>query len=82
MSGGIPAITGHELIRLLKRDGWEEDGRRTHGVAMKKLDDDGILRITTIPTHAGSLPIKTLASILGSKQTNIGMDGFKRLIRK
>jgi len=82
MSGGIPALTGRELIRLLQQDDWIIDGKRTHGVAMKKMGPDGILRITIIPTHGGTLPKGTLASILGPKQTNIGMAGLRKLLQK
>jgi len=61
MSGRLPAITGPELIKLLKKDGWEEDGYRTHGMALKKeFKNLGIIRSTVIPTRNESLPKKTL----------------------
>ena len=81
MSGGLPAITGPELIKLLQKDGWKEDGRRTHGLAMKKEFPDDIIRFTVIPTRNDSLPKKTLSLILGPKQTNIGSSGLKKLLR-
>jgi predicted RNA binding protein YcfA (HicA-like mRNA interferase family) len=81
MSGGLPALTGPELIRMLKHDGWVEDGKRTHGIAMKKLCTDGITRITLIPTRNESLPKGTLAKILSSQQTNIGSAGLRKLFK-
>jgi predicted RNA binding protein YcfA (HicA-like mRNA interferase family) len=81
MSGGLPAITGPDLIRLLKKDGWKEDGRGPHGIVMKKEFSNGLIRITCIPTRNESLPIGTLKAILGSKQTNLGNDGLKRLLK-
>jgi hypothetical protein len=35
MSKDLPALTGPELIKLLKKDGWEEHGYRTHGLSLK-----------------------------------------------
>jgi len=60
MSGGLPAITGPELIKLLTtKDGWEIDGRRTHGVSLKKeFPELNKIRSTVIPTHNESIPKK------------------------
>lgn len=82
MSGGLPAITGPQLIKLLKRDGWEEDEKRTHGLSMKKSFPNGIVRSTVIRTCNESIPKRTLSLILGPKQTNIGWPGLRKLINK
>ena len=33
----LPSITGKQLIRLLLKDGWQDSGKRTHGVALVKV---------------------------------------------
>lgn len=81
MSGEIPALTGPELIKLLKKDGWIENGYRTHGMAMVKKFPDR-KRVTTIPTVKESLPKSTLFKILGPKQTGIGRKGLLKLLSK
>ena len=81
MSGELPALTGPELIKLIKTDGWVEDGYRTHGMAMVKQFRNR-KRVTTIPTTNESLPKKTLSRILGPQQTNIGRKGLLKLLSK
>ena len=82
MPGGLPAITGYNLISLLKKDGWKEAGHRTHGLAMVKEFPDGRKRVTIIPHTSDSLPQGTLHDILGSKQTGLGRRGLERLMNK
>lgn len=79
MGGGIPSLTGEELVLLLQRDGWELVERKTHGQYLRKLYD-GKYRYTTVPTKGGALPDGTLGAILGPKQTSIGKAGLKKLI--
>lgn len=79
--GDLPALTGPELIKFLKKDGWEEAGKRTHGIALKKRYGDQC-RITIIPTKTDSLPTGTLNAILGSKQTGLGAKGLRKLLQK
>ena len=81
MGGGIPAVTGEYLIELLKFDGWEDCGKSTHGVTLKKFID-GHYIITTIPTKKGSMPDGTLGAILGVKQTRLGKTGLADLINR
>lgn len=81
MSRDLPALTGPELIKLLKKDGWEEHGYRTHGLSLKKQFGDKT-RATIIPTSKKSLPSKTLGLILGPKQTGIGRSGLLKLLRR
>ncbi|MBI2941955.1 MAG: type II toxin-antitoxin system HicA family toxin [Chloroflexi bacterium] len=82
MTNGLPAITGKQLIRLFRLDGWVEGGRRTHGVFFSKPGPDGHLRITIIPDKRSPLPAGTLAAILGPKQSDIGRDGLGEMIRR
>ncbi|RIK74163.1 hypothetical protein DCC62_15815 [candidate division KSB1 bacterium] len=83
MSAGLPAITGPELIKLLKKDGWEERGNRaTHGISLTKTLPNGRTRTTIIPTKSRSLPTGTLKAILSSKQTGLGREGFQELLNR
>lgn len=77
----LPAITGPQLIKLLLKDGWTEHGRRTHGIALKKMVDDRVI-VTIVSTKNESLPQKTLGLILGPKQTKIGTKGLQKLVDK
>src|SRR5438874_1533898 len=61
MAEALPAITRKQLIRLLRRDGWQEQGRRTHGIAFAKRDAGGVMRVTLIPDKRSPLPSATLA---------------------
>jgi predicted RNA binding protein YcfA (HicA-like mRNA interferase family) len=80
MSKDLPAITGPELIRLLKADGWQEGRRATHGITLAKKTDEGRTLVTLVPTKPRSLPIGTLMAIL--KQTRLGRDGLLELLNK
>ena len=76
-----PAISGRQLINLLKRDGWAEGGRTRHGVALTKLVG-GRTKIAIIPDTRASLPKGTLHDILGVKQTGIGKRGLLELLNR
>jgi len=80
MSAGLPAITGPELIKLLKKDGWQERDRATHGLALTKSLPDGRVLVTIVPTKSRSLPKGTLNAIL--KQTELGRDGLQELLKR
>jgi predicted RNA binding protein YcfA (HicA-like mRNA interferase family) len=77
----LPAISGIELIRLLKKDDWQEGRRARHGITMTKRFDNKT-RVTLIPTKGSSLPRGTLSAILGDKQTGLGKNGLLKLIEK
>lgn len=79
MAGGLPAISGPELAKLLVKDGWELDAQSTHGQTYRKMVS-GELRITTIPTKTRSLCTGTLHQILGPRQTGLGRKGLLRLL--
>jgi predicted RNA binding protein YcfA (HicA-like mRNA interferase family) len=80
MSKDLPAITGPELIKLLKADGWQEGRRATHGLTLTKKTDEGRTLVTLVPTKSRSLPIGTLMAIL--RQTRLGREGLLELIEK
>jgi predicted RNA binding protein YcfA (HicA-like mRNA interferase family) len=77
----LPAVSGNQLIRLLKKDGWQIGRRANHGRTMTKLVGSRIL-VTFIPEKSDSLPKGTLSDILGSKQTRIKKEGLASLITK
>jgi len=78
----LPAITGKQLIRLFRRDGWIEVRRVRHGIAFAKVGPDGRQRTTIIPDKRSVLPPGTLAAILSPKQSELGRDGLVALIRQ
>lgn len=77
----LPAVSGNQLIRLLKKDGWQEGRYATHGRTMTKFIGNQTL-VTFIPEKNDSLPKGTLSDILGPKQTKIGKKGLASLITK
>lgn len=82
MSASLPAITGDQLVTLLEKDGWSNEGKTTHGISMQKLVD-GRHRVVIIPCKKSrSIPTKTLHDMLGMKQSGIGRSGLVDLIDK
>jgi predicted RNA binding protein YcfA (HicA-like mRNA interferase family) len=80
MSHGIPAIRGEYLVKLLEFDGWQNFGKSTHGITLKKSINDRNL-ITTIPINKKKpIPSRTLSLILGVTQTQMAHRGLKDLI--
>ena len=77
----IPALNGFELIKLLKKDGWVEHRKTTHGIALKKRVCDRT-RVTIVPKTRATLPTGTLMAILGEKQTGLGRLGLLQLLCK
>ena len=76
----LPAISGKQLIGLIKKDGWRVN-RQAKGVALAKTIG-GRTKVTIIPNSSASLDGGTLAAILGRKQMNIGRRGLLDLINK
>lgn len=81
MSNGIPAISGVQLMRLLEKDGWRRKRYGTHGFVYVKAGSPRS-RVTVVPNKSRSLPARTLADILGEKQTGLGRSGLLSLIKK
>ena len=75
----LPAVSGKQLIKLLKRDGWIHRRRGNHGLLLTKKTD-GETRVTTVPDRSKSLPASTLGMILSPLQTALGSTGLQRLI--
>ncbi len=67
----LPAISGNQLIKLLKGDGWKE--RRIKGSHMSLAKDvDGKNRTAVVICNNKSIPEGTLHEVLGVKQTGLG----------
>lgn len=77
-----PAITGKQLIRLLRLDGWEVGKQKTHGVGLRKSTGQGRTLVTIVPNKREPLSDGTLAEILGPLQTGLGRDGLIDLIER
>ncbi len=77
----IPALSGIELIKLLRKEGWIEHRQTNHGVALTKKISDRT-KVTIIPKSKTSLPKGTLMAILGPKQTGIGAKGLLELLNR
>jgi predicted RNA binding protein YcfA (HicA-like mRNA interferase family) len=77
----IPAITGRQLIKLLKNDGWVSGREANHGRTLSKdLGDRKV--VTFVPEKSSMLPDATLSQILGTKQTGLGKIGLLDLLNK
>ena len=75
------SISGRELMRLLEKDGWTQGGRRRHGVFYsKQFSGENRPRSTVVPDKSRPLPLSTLGSILGTKQTGLGSTGLRTLL--
>jgi len=74
-------LSGNKLIALLKKNGWIESRRVTHGVSLIKVVG-GRYRVTVIPTKSSSLPEGTLMAILSEKQTGLGKKGLLDILNR
>ena len=81
MQKDLPAITGFQLIHILKSFGFVEHRKAKHGLSLTKKGVDRTI-VTIVPNTNKSLPISTLMQILGPKQTKIGRKGLLQLIDK
>ncbi|MGH2584894.1 MAG: hypothetical protein ACRDJE_08275 [Dehalococcoidia bacterium] len=81
MADDLPAITGRELMRLLRLDSRQIGRRSTHGIVHTKRFPDRT-RVTTIPDKRRPLATGTLLDILGPRQTGIGRHGLLDLIKR
>ena len=82
MPGGLPAITGKKLAKLLVKAGWRLERKANHGDAYSMDFGGGDVRVTIIPSRPKSLPPGTHHAILGPKQTGRGRQGFLALLKK
>jgi predicted RNA binding protein YcfA (HicA-like mRNA interferase family) len=71
-----PRITAAQLLRALRRDGWEIDRQRGGHAQLAHPTKPGLV---TVPQHVGEiLKPKTLATIL--EQAGLSVDDLRRLL--
>lgn len=80
MAEELPAISGRQLERLFRLDGWKQKRRAKEGTFFAKRDANGVVRHTVITTKKRPLAPGTLAAMLGPKQSNVGRDGLREMI--
>lgn len=72
----LPRVTSAELLRALRRDGWQE--RRSRGGHIQLIHPNKPGRVT-VSAHPGDIvPPKTLTSILG--QAGLTVDELRDLL--
>jgi predicted RNA binding protein YcfA (HicA-like mRNA interferase family) len=72
-----PRVTGQDVVRALRRAGWEV--RRQRGSHAMLRHTVAPSRLVTVPLHPGrTLKPKTLASIID--QAGLSLDEFRRLL--
>ncbi len=75
--------SGKQLIKLLRKAGWTEGGRRTHGIFFsRRFPGEAIPRSTVVPDKSEPLADTTLGAILGVRQTGLGRSGLRDLIER
>jgi predicted RNA binding protein YcfA (HicA-like mRNA interferase family) len=71
-----PRITAAQLLRALRRDGWEVDRQRGGHAQLAHSTKPGLV---TVPHHVGEiLKPKTLATIL--EQAGLSVDDLRKLL--
>ena len=76
MSPKLPSINARQLIRALKRAGFEEQRQRGSHLHLKRVSDG--TRVT-VPVHKGrSIPTGTLRAIL--RDADISVEAFLELL--
>jgi predicted RNA binding protein YcfA (HicA-like mRNA interferase family) len=76
MSPKLPSVNARQLIRALKKAGFEEQRQRGSHLHLKR-DSDG--KRVTVPVHKGrSIPTGTLRAIL--RDADISVETFLELL--
>jgi predicted RNA binding protein YcfA (HicA-like mRNA interferase family) len=76
MSDKLPRVDCQDLIRALKRAGFEEKRQRGSHLHMQRLSDK---KRVTVPVHKGKVvPIGTLRAIL--RDADISIEEFRKLL--
>jgi len=78
MSPKLPRVDSRQLIRALKRAGFEEQRRRGSHLHMRRTSDG---RRVTVPMHKGrTVPTGTLRAIL--RDAEISIEEFQELLKR
>ncbi len=76
MTEKLPRVDCQDLVRALKRAGFEEERQRGSHLHMRRISDK---KRVTVPIHKGrTVPIGTLRAIL--RDADITIDDFRRLL--
>jgi predicted RNA binding protein YcfA (HicA-like mRNA interferase family) len=76
MSPKLPRVGCRQLVRALKRAGFEEQRQRGSHLHLRRASDG---RRVTVPVHQGrTVPVGTLRAIL--RDADISVDGFHELL--
>jgi len=76
MSPKLPPVGCRQLVRALKRAGFEEQRQRGSHLHMRRATDG---KRVTVPVHKGrTVPIGTLRAIL--RDADISVDEFQKLL--
>jgi len=78
MSPKLPRVDCRQLIRALKRAGFEEQRQRGSHLHLRRASDG---KRVTVPVHKGrTVPTGTLRAIL--RDADISIDEFQGLLKK
>lgn len=76
MSPKLPRVDGRQLVRALKRAGFEEQRQRGSHLHLRRASDG---KRVTVPVHQGrTMPVGTLRAIL--RDADISVDEFRALL--
>lgn len=78
MSPKLIRVDCRQLIRALKRAGFEEQRQRGSHLHLRRMSDR---KRVTVPVHKGhTVPIGTLRAIL--RDADVSVDEFQRLLKR
>lgn len=80
MYKNLPALTGQQIIKLLKKDGFYEVRKTKHGQGLAKILPNGRKIVTVVPRKRGDLTSGTYMAIL--EQAQISVERFLELLSK
>jgi predicted RNA binding protein YcfA (HicA-like mRNA interferase family) len=76
MSPKLPRVDCRQLVRALKRAGFEEQRQRGSHLHLRRASDG---KRVTVPVHQGrTMPVGTLRAIL--RDADISVDEFRELL--
>ena len=76
MSPKLPRVDCRQLVRALKRAGFEEQRQRGSHLHLRRVSDG---KRVTVPVHQGrTVPVGTLRAIL--RDAHISLDEFRELL--
>src|SRR5262249_25769674 len=79
----VPPLTGKQLLRLLRHDGWAAAGKAPYGarrIALTKKVGQRTM-IAVLAAKRDVIPETALTAILGPKQSGLGKPGLAKLYK-